>query len=213
MDFAIYIVKYFAAPATVIGAVAWLAKEIALQIIKTQSALSVEKSRYEIQQNLDRLRYQMNRDIEDFKTRFSYLQERRFEPIINFYSAISELCSQASYIHTNVLWFPGEEVSSDSIEKLEELIQNAKKEYFHVRLFLPESIAYIAKSIIENISNAELDYHIELTGGSGEYGKAQKILKDRLTGSYDDELEELSQNIRFLLGVEDDEIMQKDTSE
>lgn len=209
MDFIEYVLKYVATPATVIAAVAWLAKEISLQIIKTQSALAVEKSRHEMQQNLDKLRYQINRDIEDFKTRFSNLQERRFEPLLKFYSCVSELCAHASVIHANVTLYPNEEIPSNYAEELEELIRKAQKEYFNVRLFIPESIANKSKSLIDKIYNAEMNYYVELKGGSGNHIEAQKILQERLVGSYNHELENLSKEIRFLLGVENSDIMQQ----
>jgi hypothetical protein len=209
MDFATYVLKYFATPAAVIAAVAWLTKEIVLQMIKTQSALVVERSRHEMQQDIDKLRYQINRDIEDFKTRFSHLQEKRFEPLLRFYASLSELCSQASCVYTNVKYYPDEEISKDWIEELEELIRKAKQEYFNVRLFLPESIATNSRSLIEKISDAEMAYYVELTGGSENHIEAQKILQRRLAGSYDHELEHLSKEIRFLLGVENNEMMQQ----
>jgi len=53
-----------------------------------------------------------------------------------------------------------------------------------------------------------MNYYVELTGGSGNYVEAQKILKTSLAGSYDYELENLSREIRFLLGVENNEVMQ-----
>ena len=200
MDFATYVLKYFATPAVVIAAISWLLKEIVLQIIKTQSAIVVEKSRQDIQLNLDKLRYQINRDIEDFKTRFAHLQEKRFDPLLKFYASVSELCSQASCVYANVTHFPDEEISEDYIEELEKLISKAKQEYFNVRLFLPESIANSSKSLIDKIYYAEMNYYVELTGGSGNYVEAQKILKTSLAGSYDYELENLSREIRFFAG-------------
>lgn len=204
MDFVIYALKYFAAPATVIAAVTWLAKEIILQTLKTQSALEIEKSRHEMQKNLDRLRYQLHRDIEDFKTRFSYLQEKRFEPLLKLYYSVSELCSKASYIHTTIKFFADEEIS-DHIEELYELEQKAKQDYYNALLFLPKNIADNSSNIIKEIGDAEQSYYVELNGGSGDSAVAQKILQDKLTINYDFELENLSNEIRFLLGVENEE--------
>jgi hypothetical protein len=209
MDFAIYIVKYFAAPATVIAAIAWLAKESVLQSIKTQSMLVVEKSRQEMQQNLEKLRYQLTRDVEDFKTRFSQLQEKRFEPILKFYSSIAELCSHASHIHVNLTYFPDEKIDAHYSETLEDLISKAKEDYFRVRLFLPESIAHNSKNLIDMIASSEMDYYVELKGGSGDWTKAQKKLQRKLAINYDDELGKLSREIRFLLGVENSENLRK----
>lgn len=207
MNLAEYILKYLATPAVFIAVFAWLCKEIVLQIIKTQSALVLEKSKLEVQKTLDELRYQLNRDIEDFKTRFSHLQERRFEPLLKLYSSISELCSQASLVYINSTYYSNEEIESDYIDKLEDLIGKARQEYFNVRLFLPDSIAIKAKSLIENIAKAEMDYYVDLKGGSCEKIKAQKIFQTVLHPDYENELENLSKDIRSLLGVENNDLI------
>jgi len=201
MDFAIYVLKYFATPSVVIAAVAWLFKQIVLQNLNIQSALMLERFRSEMQQDLESVRYQFNRDIEEYKTRFSRLQDKRLDPILSLYLSISELCLLASHIKTLIDFNPEDDVSS-YIEELRDLGDRAKQEYLKSLLFLPEPIAREAEKLIANISNAELAYYTEIKGGSGDKAKARRILQKNLTIDYDSEVKKLAKELRFLRQVE-----------
>lgn len=209
-DVIIYVLQYAVTPAAVVAAVAWLFRTIVLEGLKREgdalrarlerdSALAIEQVRHEAEQQLESVRYQLNRSLEEHKVRFARLQDKRVEPLLTLYSTIAQLSSGATHLQILLQVNPADDVRSD-IEDLKQQASAAREAYLRSLLFLPSALARSVDVLIRSIENAETAHYIALRNGSPE--EAREAFRQRLSSDYGALTGQLADQIRALLGVE-----------
>lgn len=215
MEFARFIVQYFAAPAALVAAVAWLAREIikhflatqgekARMAIEHQSSLAIERVRQDAASQLESARHQFNLQLERQRARFSRLQDERVSPLLELYRAMATLSEYAVNVHVIASIDTDSDIDS-YLSELNERYEAANKAFFQSLLFLPEPTADQVERLLSTVRDAEQNHYIELKYASKDRALARSHLVKALDRDFTGQTRAFAREIRQLLGVEENE--------
>lgn len=212
MEYLKLLLREVAVPTVVLGAVAWLSREIvqrllALQAERTRvnlenaSTLAIERVRQEASKEIESIRHTLSLDLERQRSRFGRLQEVRLEPLVHLHSQMTELLSAAERIQTELRHFPDDDIS-ELLEKLLACLRDAESALARAVLFLPSDLAQSIESLLVKIRDAEMYYDIAVRYRSLDAVSARAELGERLTQNFSEAARSLTARFRPLLGVE-----------
>lgn len=206
---ATYLLQYGITPAAIIGAVAWLFKAIVINALQRErvvltgqvqhdSALAIERVRSISQKEIEQAKHAYTQALEEKKTRFAILQDKRLEPILQMHLVLVELVDKVEHLQT-ILEYEIDNDVSDDLEKIITILRSANLEFAKTRIFLPDSLASSIERLITDIRNAEQAYYVARINGAQD---PISHLKARLKDEYRKSMANISDRISVLLGVE-----------
>jgi hypothetical protein len=210
-DFLIALLKYVGTPAVVAAALAWLLRTLLSESLRRESdrlraaierdsALAIERVRNDAQAQLESLRHQLSRSLEEHKVRFARLQEKRLEPVVTLFSAASNLYSMANIVQRTIANTEEPEFTV-FIDQLRTRAQATRKQYHEARLFLPRAVADRLSEQLLSVQRAMLRYDSQLRLQKPE-ADARAGLREFLSLDYSAAAEQLAKDFRAILGVE-----------
>ena len=189
-DFWIAVLQYVAAPAIVIGAIAWLLRALFTRFLELQTAratidleqkstLAIDEVRRDSQRQIESAKHALSLQLERQKSRFTRLQNERIGPLLNLFSAISGVTSKTEHLQV-VLGISPEEDFTDDLKEIEDQLQVARDAYFQSLLFLPEPIADLIEKLLDGVREAEQGHYVARTYQAASIEGANAELAKRL---------------------------------